>query len=125
MRFLRSSLIEVLDIRTKDTLQLPLVKDEQVIQTLAPHAAKEAFTDGIGPWRVIGRLQDLDAAGGGYTSKTGTKFAITITDKIFRPLSIGSRFPQLLCRPGVGRRASDPHVDDLTSVDIYDEEGKQ
>jgi hypothetical protein len=35
-------LIEVLDISTQDTLQLLLLEDEQVIQTLASHTARDA-----------------------------------------------------------------------------------
>ncbi len=58
-----------------------------------------------------------------------SKLAPNIIDKytkeILRPLSIGSRFPKLLCGPGVGRRACDTHMDDLTSVEINDEESKQ
>ena len=122
---MRSGLIEGLHIGSKDTLQLLLLQDEQVIQTLSPHTAQKPFADAIGLWRVIWCFQDLDAAGCCHTSKTGTKFAITIANEILRPLSIGSRFPQLLCGPGVGRRASDTHMDDLTSVYINDEEGKQ
>src|SRR5215467_1231768 len=94
MRFLRSDLIEVLDIGTKDTMQLLLLQDEQVIETLSPNTAQKPFTDGIGAWRLIRCFQDLDAAGCCHTSKTGTKFVITIANEILRSLSIGSRFPQ-------------------------------
>lgn len=51
---MRSGLIEVLNIGSQDTLQLLLLQDEQVIETLAPHTPQKAFTDGIGSWRVIG-----------------------------------------------------------------------
>jgi hypothetical protein len=61
MRFLPSGLIKVLDIRIKDTLQLLLLEDEQVIETLAPHTAQKAFTDGIGARSVIGCFQYLCA----------------------------------------------------------------
>ncbi len=44
-------------------MQLLLLHDEQVIETLASHTAQKALTDGIGPLRVIGHFQDLDAAG--------------------------------------------------------------
>jgi hypothetical protein len=98
MRFLRSGSMKVLDICIKDPLQLLLLQDEQVIETLASHTAQKPFTDGIGAFRVIRRFQDLDAAGGGHTSKTGTKFAITIAKEILRSLSIGSRFPQRYVR---------------------------
>ena len=60
-----SDLIKVLDIGTQDTMQLLLLQDEQVIQTLATHTAQKPFTDGIGAWRMNGRLEYLDAAGGG------------------------------------------------------------
>ncbi len=116
---------EVLTIGMKDAVQLLLMQDEQVIETLATHTAQKPFTDRIGSWRMNGRFQDLDAAGCGHASETGSKLVITIADEILRPLSIGSRFPQLLCSPGVGRQASDTHMDDLTSVYINDEEGEQ
>ena len=125
MRFLRSSLIEVLDIATKDTMQLLLLEDEQVIETLSPHTAQKAFTDGIGARSVIRCFQDLDAAGGCHARETGSKLAVTIPNEILRPLSKRSRFPQLLCGPGIGRRASDAHMDDSPRVQIDDEEGKQ
>jgi hypothetical protein len=63
---MRLSLVEVLDIGMQDPLQLFLLQDEQVIQTLATHTAYKAFTDGIGPWCVIGRFEYLDAAGCGH-----------------------------------------------------------
>ena len=86
--------VEVVYIGKQNTMQLLLLHDEHVIETLATHTAQKPFTDGIGPWCVIGCFQYLDAAGGCHTSKKGTKFTITITDEIFRSLSIGSRFPQ-------------------------------
>jgi len=76
-----------------------------------PHTAQEAFTDRIGQWCAVGRFQDLDAAACGHARETGSKFAITIANEVLRRLSIGSRFPQLLCGPGIGRRARDPHLD--------------
>ena len=59
---MRSDLIEVLDIGTKDTMQLLLLEDEQVIETLSPHTQEKAFTDRIGAFRVIRCFQYLDAA---------------------------------------------------------------
>jgi hypothetical protein len=49
---MRPGLVEVLDLGTQDTMQLLLMQDEQVIQTLATHATHKPFTDGIGPWCV-------------------------------------------------------------------------
>ena len=86
---MRPGLIEVLDIGTQDTMQLLLLQDEQVIETLAPYTAQKAFTDGIGPWRVIGRFQDLDAADCGHTRESHPKLAIVISDEILRPHTKG------------------------------------
>src|SRR6266700_7341350 len=86
----RPGLVEVLDIGTQDTMQLLLLQDEHVIQTLATHAAQKPFTDGIGSWCVVRRGEHLDAAGCGHASETGSKFVITIANEIVRRLSIGS-----------------------------------
>jgi hypothetical protein len=51
---MRSGLIEVLDIGAQDAMKLLLLQDEQVIETLATHAAQKTFTDGIGARSVIG-----------------------------------------------------------------------
>jgi hypothetical protein len=48
--------IEVLHVGMKDAVQLLLVKDEQVIETLATHTAQKAFTDGISARRMNGRF---------------------------------------------------------------------
>jgi len=81
---MRPGLVEVLDIGTQDTMQLLLLQDEHVIQTLATHAAQKPFTDGIGSWCVVRRGEHLDAAGCGYASETGSKFVITIANEILR-----------------------------------------
>jgi len=104
-------------------MQLFVLQDEQVIQTLATHAAQKAFTDGIGPWRVIGRFEYLDAAGCGHARETESKLVITIANEILRSLSIGGCLSQLLCGPGIGRRASDIHMDHFARVQFDDEEG--
>ncbi len=122
---MRPGSVEVVYIGSQYPLELLLMQDEQVIETLATHTQEKAFTDRIGPWCVVGRFQYLDAAGCGHARKTGSKLIITIANEIFRRLSKGSRFPQLLRSPGIGRRASDPHMDDSARVQIDEEEGKQ
>ena len=98
IRFLWPGSIEVLNRGTKDTIQLLLVKDEQVIQTLAAHTAHKPFTDRIGAFRVIRCFQDLDAAGCGHASETGSKLVITITDEILRTRTISGGFPKRYVR---------------------------
>ncbi len=87
---MRSGLIEVLHIGLKDTMQLLLLEDEKVIETLSPHTPQKPFTNRIGPWRMAGRFEYLDAARCCHASETGSKLVITITNEIVRRLSIGS-----------------------------------
>ena len=63
-------------------MQLLLLQDEQVIVTLATHAAQKTFTVGIGARSVIGCFQYLDAAGCRHARETGSELGITITDEI-------------------------------------------
>ena len=63
-------------------MQLLLLQDEQVIETLATHAALKTFTDGIGARSVKGCFQDLDAAGCCHARETGSELGITIMDEI-------------------------------------------
>jgi hypothetical protein len=125
MRFLWPGLIEVLNIGMKDTVQLLLVKDEQVIETLATPTAHKPFTDRIGAFRVIRCFQDLDAAGCGHASETGSKLVITITDEILRTLSKCRGFPKLLCGPSVRGRSRDADVNHSARVQFDNEEGEQ
>ena len=79
-----SCLVEVGHIRLEDALELPLLEDEQVIEALMPHTAQEALTDRISARRMNRRFQYLDAAGCGHARETGRKFAIVISNQIFR-----------------------------------------
>src|SRR5260370_18039739 len=112
----------------QETMQLLLLEDEKVIETRSTHAAQKPFTDRIGSWWMVRRDENRDAAGCSHASETGSKCVLTIANEIVRRLSIGSRLPQLLGGPGVGRRSwrcVDTHMDDLTRVPIENEEGKQ
>ena len=43
-----SSLIEIDHIGFEETMELPLMEDQEMIQAFSPHAAQKTFTDGIG-----------------------------------------------------------------------------
>src|SRR5215472_8351318 len=45
---MRSCLVEVRHIGFHDQLELLLMQDEKVIETLSPHTPQKPFTDGIG-----------------------------------------------------------------------------
>jgi hypothetical protein len=55
-----------------------------MIQALSSHTAQKAFADRIGSWCMIRCGEDLDAAGCGHVSETGSKLAIMITNEVLR-----------------------------------------
>ena len=108
---MRSCLVEVCHIRIEHAVELPLMQDQQVVQTFLPYTPQEAFADRIGSWRMIRCFENLDATCCRHTSKARPKFAIVITNQILRRLPIRGGFSQLLRHPGIGRRACHAHMD--------------
>ena len=58
---MRPGLIEVEQIRMKHPVELLLMQDEQVIETLAPHTSQKTLTDGIRARGVIRSFENLNA----------------------------------------------------------------
>jgi hypothetical protein len=88
--------IEVLDIGIEHPLELLLMKDEQVIETLTSYTPQKALTDGIRSWGLIRCFENLDITRICNTGEVHPKLAIVIMNKILRPLSIRGGFSQLL-----------------------------
>src|SRR6266487_6468821 len=103
-----SCLIEILDIDTEHTMQLLLMKDQYVVQTLSPNTPQKSFTDRIGAFRMIRCFQYLDATCDCYSSEIGSELAIMIANEIFRRVSIRSGLPQLLDRKSTRLNSSHP-----------------
>jgi hypothetical protein len=106
-------------------MQMPLVQDQDVIQAGSSHTAQESFTDGIGAFRVIRRCENLDATYGCHSSETRAKLALMIAHEVLRRVSIGSGLPQSLRRPGIGRRALHPDMDDFPRSQFNHEKRKE
>ena len=70
---MRSCLVEVAHIGIEDTLELLLMKDEQMIEAFLSYAPQKPLTDGVGSGSLIGRLEQLDAAGRRHPHKRGAK----------------------------------------------------
>ena len=117
--------VEVVQIRVEHALELLLIQDEQMIEALTSHTAKESLTDGIGARSVKRSFENLDATGLGNPREGHPKLAIVITDKILRPHTKGGGFPKLLCCPSIGGRSCDADVDHFARVQFDDEEGEQ
>ena len=122
---MRSVSIEVLHIGMKDTMQLLLLQDEQMIEALSPHAAQKAFTDGIRSRGVIECFEELDGACGCHSGETRSEFAIVVVNEICGGLPIRRSFSQLLGYPRVRGRVRHIHMDHLSRLQLDDEEGKK
>src|SRR5438874_2006862 len=55
----RARPVEVRAVLPERVAQVALAEDEQVVGTLAAHAAEEPLAHGVGPRRAIGRAHDL------------------------------------------------------------------
>src|SRR5258706_8911969 len=106
-------------------MQLFFMEDQYMIQALSPDTPQKALTDGISARCVIRCFENLNATCCCHASKTGPKLTIIIANEVLRRLSIGSRLPQLLCGPSVGRKSCHTHVDDFPRFQFDDEEGKE
>ena len=88
-----SCLIEVGHLSIEDALELPLVKNQQVVQTFLPHTPQEPLADRIGSGSVRRGLENLDAACRRHTSEDGPKFGIIIPNQVLGcvPIRVASR----------------------------------
>ncbi len=118
-------LIEVGDIGLEHPRELLLVEDEQVIETLPPHAPQEAPAIRIGAWRLDRCAQRFDPGSAGDTDKVQAKLAVMVTDQKSWGLSKRRRFSELLSDPGIGGMARHSDADHLARLQFDDEEGKE
>jgi hypothetical protein len=74
-------------------MELLLLEDKQMIETLATHTSVKAFTDGIRSWGVIRDWENLDPTRLRNTGEVRPKLAIVITDEVFRSFAKSGGFP--------------------------------
>src|SRR5260221_6974410 len=120
---MRPGLVEVEQIRMKTPVELLLMQNEQVIETLAPHTSQKTLTDGIRARGVIRSFENLHVTRLRSPSEAHSKLAVVITDEVLRPHAIGGGFPKLLCSPGISGRSCHADVDHFARVQFDDEEG--
>jgi hypothetical protein len=120
-----SCVIEVRQIRFEDAMKLPLVENQQVIETLPPNTPKKAFTDRIGSGRMPGCGKHLDTTRCCPPSETRPKLTIIVTNEVLWCVSVGRCLPQLLRNPAIGRRSCYPNMDHFPRFQLDDEESKK
>ena len=122
---MRSGLIEVVNILSEDPAKMAFEEDKQMVQALAADTAEEAFTDGIGPWRVERSREHLDPAGSNQASDQGTVLAVIVTHQIPRLLSKRRGLLQLLGDPRIGWMPGHSDMHNFARAELDDDEGKE
>src|SRR5450432_3227234 len=92
-------LIEIANVLGEHCEEMALAQDDDVIETLASHAAEEALTSGIHVWRTHGGLDDPRSEGLGSEIEFGAELAVPIADDELGPDAERSRIAELLRRP--------------------------
>ena len=65
----------------KDSPQVTLIQNEEVVQALFPDAPKEPFDDGIHPRCPVGDAHLLDAARPRHPGERRAEFRVIVTDE--------------------------------------------
>lgn len=105
--------------------QVALAEDQQVVQALAAHAAKEALAHGVRPRGAIGPAQDRDPARDVEARERRPEPAVVVADEIPRALVERRCFTELLGDPGVGWMPLRAQVDDPPGRQLDDEEAEE
>src|SRR5450432_1093570 len=95
-------MIEVANVFGEHREQIALAQDDDVIETLASHAAEEALTRGIHVWRAHGGLDDPRSEGLGSAVEFGAELAVSVADDETRSLAERRSIAELLRRPLLG-----------------------
>ena len=77
-----SGLIEIDHIGFEEAMELPLVEDQEMIQTCSPHAPQKPFTDGIRLRRPVRDSKHLDATCCRHSRKIRVEFPVVIPNQI-------------------------------------------
>jgi hypothetical protein len=96
-----SDSIEVLHVGGEHAVELLLMQDEQVIDTLAPHTSQKTLTDGKRARSEIRSFENLYVTRLRNQSEARSKLVVVITDEVLRRHTIGGGFHELLCGPSV------------------------
>ncbi len=119
------SLIEIQDIGLEEAVELPLMEDQEMIQTFSPHTSQKTFTNGICLGSSVRRSKHFDATGGCHACKMQSEFPVVIPNQLFGRLPIRSCLPQLLRYPAISGRPRHIHMDDLPRLQLDNEEGEK
>ncbi len=100
-------LIGVVDVRRQHVMEMPLTKDQDLVQTFLAHRAHPAFREGSGVGSLDRRTNDRDRLSSKHRIERRRKRGITVVDEDPHRhgaiLHVPSDVPRLLDHPGPGR----------------------
>jgi hypothetical protein len=99
-------------------------KNDDVIQTLAPYAANESFTNGINQGRPNRRTQYFHPCSFRNAIELSPELVVIIANDELGPFTEWRDVPKLLGRPFRSGRTSGANVHNALRIDIDDEERK-
>ncbi len=122
----RPRLVEVAEgIFPQHVYQVALAQDDQVVDTLAPHAPKESLAHGIHQGRLHCRLRDPQPRAFGNAIEDCPVLVVAISDQEARSFAERRGIAELLRRPLLGRSARYRDVDHALGVQVDNEEREQ
>jgi hypothetical protein len=104
------------EVAGQDAMEVSLVDDEHVIQTLAADRADAPRGERVLPWTLRRRANLLDPHAVQAMEELLTVDPVTIPEEICRRGLLRERFDKLLSRPGGGGMLGDVEVDDAPAV---------
>jgi len=114
--------VEERAVLLQHVFEVPLAEDDDVIEALAPDAAKESFADGVHERSLNGRPKNADTGTGGGAVEVSAELAVVVANDELGSGAEGRGFTELLRRPPRGRVPRDADVHDALGVDVDDEE---
>ena len=100
-------------------------EDDDVVETLATHAAEKALACGVHERRSDCRLDDTDACAPGDAIEFRPKLGVAVADDELGPLTKGCDLAEPLGSPCLAGFTGDGDMDNRLRVHVYDEEGEK
>jgi hypothetical protein len=118
-----SCAVIVVEVSDRDASQMPLAKDDDMIEALVPNRTDEPLREGVLPW-ALGRRQDFIDPHALHALPEGvTVDGVAIAEEIGRGGVVREGVHDLLGRPGGGGVLGHVEVEDASAiVGQYDED---
>ena len=122
---MRPGVVVVLNICPKDLIQVPLVEDDEVIQTFSSDRANNSFSKGVLPSRSRSDEYFIDVHGFHPVDEHLPVDLVPIADRVFWLAVVRKRCGDLVSRPASCWMTRDVEMDDVPPVVSKDDKAIQ